>query len=129
MNILTHLDTATLVGLVLSVVIPAVSSLLSREHWDTAVTGAVTLLLSGADGFFSQWAAHPSDFQWKAALGTAVASYALALLVRFGVLKDTNLDATLLAVGSPKSYAPNHATPAVQPDPAPSVIQVQPIGD
>jgi len=115
LSLFTHLDVATVIGLVVSVVIPALSSLLSREHWDAAVTGVLTLLLSTADGFFTQWGAHPVDFQWKAAVGTAVVSYAIALATRFGVLKDTALDAKLLAVGSPPTGAAVSATPPAAP--------------
>lgn len=100
LSLFAHLPTATLIGVVVSVVIPGLSSLLAKEHWPAELVGALTLLLATTDGFFSEWAKAGDGFAWKAAVGTAVLSYVVALASRFGILKGTGLDRKLRAVGS-----------------------------
>lgn len=134
LNLLAHLPTATIVGIVASVVIPGLSSLLAKAHWPSEVVGALTLLLSTADGFLSEWAKDGAGFAWKAAAGTAALSYLVALAARLGIFKGTALDAKLLAVGSRSVddtgpgfideplELPPHGGPAVEPasPPAPA---------
>lgn len=109
MNLLTlfGLPPAVLIGLVASVFIPAVSSLVVRQHWDSFVAGFITLTLATATGFFSTWAANTGDFHWKAALGATFASWLVALMSRIGLLKGTALDGALVAVGSRRGPAAN----------------------
>jgi uncharacterized membrane protein YqaE (UPF0057 family) len=94
------IDTATIISLVVSVVIPGVSSLLAKQHWPGELIGLLTLALATANGFFTEWAKSPNDYDWKNALLLAVFSYALAVFGRVGIFKDTKLDEKLLAVGS-----------------------------
>ena len=97
-----HLDTATIIALAIALVIPAVSSLLSKVHWPKEVVGLITLALSALNGFLTEWAKSPSNFDWKSGLLLTVASFAIAIASRYGILKDTKLDAKLLSVGSQK---------------------------
>ena len=110
---LTHLNPALVAGFVVSVIIPAVSSLVGRQHWRHLGfrLGLITLALSTLDGFFSQWAATPdgTPFAWRAALGAAATSYLIAVLARLNLWKGTTVDAALLAVGSKPAPAPDLA--------------------
>lgn len=100
-----NLTPAVEAGLVASVFIPAVSSLVVRQHWDSFVAGLITLTLATATGFFSTWAATPDGFRWKDVLVVTGASWAVALMSRIGLLKGTALDAALVAVGSRRGPA------------------------
>lgn len=96
MNLL-HLDAAHLAALIVSVIIPLVSSLLARAHWPSEVVGLLTLVVSTVNGFAAQWADAGSGFDWKPALGTAVASFVVAVLSRYGLWRGTQTDARALA--------------------------------
>lgn len=111
MTILTlfGLPPAVLIGLIASVFIPALSSLVVREHWDKFWAGIITLTLSTADGFFSTWAANTVTFHWKAAIGATFFSWIVALMSRIGLLKNTGVDDKLVAAGS--------GHPAIAPNP------------
>jgi hypothetical protein len=126
MNLLTlfqQVPAATMVALVVSPLISGVSSLIAKQHWPAALVGVITLALAAVNGFAAQWAQAGDGFDWKAAAGTAVVSYLLALGGRFGIFKDTKLDAKLLATGSGSNAAdwtaadtPPPATPDYQPE-------------
>lgn len=101
MNI--YFNTATIVSLIVSVIIPLVSSLLARSHWPGEVLGILTLVLAAANGFFTEWADAGSGFDWKHGLLPTVGSFVVAVLGRFGLWKDTGTDAKILAFGSRKN--------------------------
>lgn len=120
------LSTATLVAYVLSVGLPLLSSLLSRQHWPSELTGILTLLLSGLTGFGTEWAHAGSGFRWQAAASVALTSFVIAILSRYGIWRDTHLDAKLLLAGSPKDWnekyppIPNPPVDAPHPRPTPT---------
>lgn len=97
------INTAVIVSLVVSVVIPLVSSLLSRTHWPSEVTGLITLALSCANGFFTEWNEAGSEhFDWRAGLALAVQSFIVAALARGALWRGTKTDEKVLALGSRK---------------------------
>jgi len=99
---------ATALALVVSVVLPLVSSLLTKESMPAEVRGILTLLLATVTGFVTEWAhaAASSDvsFRWQAAAGTAAVSFVIAVLSRYGLWRGTATDAKALAVGSKPSH-------------------------
>lgn len=105
-----HLDAAFVVALIVSTVIPLLSSLLARAHWPGEIVGILTLALATANGFFAEWADAGSGFDWRAALGTAVLSFLTAVAARYGLWKGTATDAAALAF-------PAIPTAPAKPDP------------
>lgn len=101
MNLLAffHLPTATMVALVVSVAIPAAAALLAKQHWPDWLVGLVSLLLATGNGFFSEWAQAGDSFDWKPAAGTALVSYAIAVLGHYGLVKG-DAYSKLKALGS-----------------------------
>jgi len=93
-------NTAVIISLVVSVVIPLFSSLLSRTHWPSEVTGLLTVALATANGFFTQWSQTTDEFQWKSALLLSLGSFLVAVAKRVALWRGTQTDAKLLAVGS-----------------------------
>lgn len=100
---LFHPDTSIIISLIISVVLPLLSSLLSKAHWPAEVAGIITLALSTANGFFTEWAqssSGPGTFDWRDALGLALSSFIIAALGRLVLWRNTEIDAKLLAIGS-----------------------------
>lgn len=114
MNLL-NLDVAQIVGLIASVIIPLVSAALSRTKWPQEITGILTLVVSTADGFFTEWAHAASNWDWKPALGQTIITFALAVAAHYGIWKGTQTQAKVLAFPAPKP-----AQPAPAPEPAPA---------
>lgn len=103
MNIITlfqGLNVAVVAAFLASTGIPALSALISKAHWDSSITGFITLGLSSADGVLSEWAKDGAGFHWKAAVGTAALSYAVAALIQSRVLSGTQFESWLLSIGS-----------------------------
>jgi hypothetical protein len=100
-NIL-HPDTALILSLFVSLFIPLLSSLLAKSHWDGAVIGMLTLVLTTANGFLTEWSLSndAGHYDWKTALGITLYSFLFAVFGRLALWKNTRLDAKLLAVGS-----------------------------
>lgn len=93
------ISTATVISLAVSLVIPAVSALVSKNR---AIAGFVTPLLAAANGFLTELGSVPDlgRYDWKAGLGTAIISYLLAVAGHYGIWKGTSTEQTLLAAGS-----------------------------
>lgn len=108
-----HFDTATIISLIVSVVIPLVSALLYRAHWSITIIGVLTLALSFANGFLTQWADAGNTFAWQAALATTAVDFVMAVVAHKGVWKATPLEANLIAFPRPPA-----STPASTPAPA-----------
>jgi hypothetical protein len=95
-------DTAFLLSMSLSFVIPLLSSLLSRTHWPSEVTALLTLAIAAVNGFLTE-SAQSSDvnhYNWKHALMIALGSWIVAVLARLGIWQGTKTDAKALAIGS-----------------------------
>ena len=105
---LFHPSTAVILALILSVFIPLVSSLLSRTHWPSEVTGILTLTIATANGFFTEWAqsSDSGHYDWKTALGIAIYSFVIAVVGRLALWKGTQTDATILQF--PRVSTPNN---------------------
>lgn len=104
-------QTATIIAMICSLIIPAVSALLKREHWDTIWGGVFSLALSFAAGFLGEWQASPNHFDWRTALISTVVNFGVAFLLGHkGVLQGTNTEAKLLAF--PTRTAPAAPPPA-----------------
>lgn len=97
-------DTATVVSLIVSIVIPLVSALLYRAHWSITIIGVLTLALSFANGFFTQWADSGPGFNWQHAVLLTVADFILAVAAHKGVWRATPLEANLIQF--PKATPP-----------------------
>jgi hypothetical protein len=110
---LLHGQTALVVGFIAAYFIPYVTAFVHREHWPSIVMGVITTVLSVADGFFSTWAAssNVSHYDWKTAVSASFAAFVMAFFSHKTVLKGTELEDSLLAVGSKPKAAP--APPAV----------------
>jgi hypothetical protein len=98
------LNTATILALMTSVIIPHASSLLSNNRLIPAWAGGyVTLVLAAVSGFCSEWAAQPNHYNWKQGALTALGSFLLAALSRIVVHQNTPPEADLLDVGAPRN--------------------------
>lgn len=99
------LNTATVLAVCLSWLIPLGSSLLARAHWPAELVGILTLAIAAANGFLSTWAAAPdaTSYNWRHALLVSLASFAVAVLGRYGLWKDTDTDRNLLAFPKPRA--------------------------
>lgn len=97
-----HWDMPTIAAILVSLVIPLLSSLLSRAHWPQEITGLISVVLAGANGFFAEWAKAGNTFHWQGAATLALESLGGVLVGRLLLWKGTQTDAKLLAVGSKK---------------------------
>lgn len=99
MNLFT-LDTATILALLGSVIIPAVSQLIARAHWSNGVVGLISLTLAAINGFVSQWAdaTDASHYNWQRALGVTLMSYILTVLAHYGLWRNTEVERKLRAI-------------------------------
>ena len=103
MNVLTlfgQLPQPAIIALIASVIIPGFSAAVVKEHWDASITGILTIALSTADGFFTEWAKDGSDFNWKLGVGIAIGSWIIAAITQSKVLSGTQFEAWLLSLGS-----------------------------
>lgn len=84
-------STAFVLSIVVSLVIPLASSLLTRAHWSVQATGMITMLLSAISGFFVEWsqAVNIDHFNWKNAAVAALVSYAFAVAAHYGAWKGS----------------------------------------
>lgn len=99
--LVTIANIQTLVLVLLSIVIPHVSSLISKRHWDTYWTGVITLVLSTVNGLVIEFFKEVNDhYSWKQAASMALTSWFVAFMTRFGILRGTQKDARLVAAGS-----------------------------
>jgi hypothetical protein len=101
MNILAP-NTALILALVVSIVIPLVAALLTRAKIPANVTGVITMFLAAVNGFATEWAqsSNATHYDWKSAAGISLFSFIVAVASHYGVWKSTTLEAQLLAVGS-----------------------------
>ena len=97
-------DTAFMLALITGTIIPLVSSLLSKTHWSSGVTGVITMALAAISGFFTEWAqsSNASHYDWKHAVLIAIGTLLMAFLGRNVAWKGSKTDAKLLAIGSGK---------------------------
>ena len=97
-----HFDTATILALLVSIVIPLVSTLLMKAHWPVDVMSYLTIVLAAINGFVTEWAQSPNanHYDWKTAVGISLSSLVVALISRRGLWVGTKTDAKLAAVGS-----------------------------
>jgi len=93
---LLSFDTATVISLIVSIVIPLFSALLFRAHWPVTVIGLLTLALSFANAFFTQWADTGDRFDWRHALLLTVADFIVAVAGHKGIWKATPLESNLI---------------------------------
>lgn len=98
LNLAAHLPWPLVAGFIAANVIPYLSALATKAP--TWATGAVTALLSTANGFLSTWAAQGSHFDVRAALGAAAISFVVAFLHHKALLSGTNVQAHLHAIGN-----------------------------
>lgn len=104
-------NTVTVISLILGVVIPHVTALLSDTKLIPAVLGGyLTIVLSVLVGFLTDWIHNPSNFAWKVAVINSGVALLFAIITHFGVLKNTPVQAKLLLVGSSRPPSP-HPSP------------------
>lgn len=98
MNLLTlihNLPVPVIVAFLTANVIPYLSALATRgPSW---LTGMVTVTLSLASGFLSDWAAAGSGFDWRSALGASFGTWVVASLHHWKVLSGTEVETKLYA--------------------------------
>ena len=97
-------DTAFVLSMLTSVVIPLITSFLGRQHWG-AWLGFITLAIATLNGFLTEWAqsSDRNHYDWKHALLIALGSYLFAVMGRLNIWKGTEIDRKALAVGEPKT--------------------------
>jgi hypothetical protein len=105
---LFDLNTATILALVLSLIIPLVSALLARIVLPEQYEGVITIFLAAVTGFFTQWASagNLDSYDWHKSLGIALFSFLAAVAAHFGVWKSTSVEAKLKSVGPKPTTTP-----------------------
>jgi hypothetical protein len=99
-----HLTTATILALLISVIIPHLTSLVSNTKIVPVWAGGyVTLFLAAVTGFCSEWAQSPNDYNWRQGLATAIGAFVVAVVSRVGVLKNTPTDTKLIDLGASRA--------------------------
>ena len=103
-------NTALILLLVTSLVIPLVSELLSKAHWSEQATGLITMLLAAVGGFCTEWSQSPNmdHYDWKTAAGAALLAFVIAVAAHYGVWKGGSLAAKLRTVGPGGAPAGQH---------------------
>jgi hypothetical protein len=91
---------ALLLFLLVSVVLPLVSSLITTTKMPDEVRGIATLVLAGVTGVVTEWAKAGDGFDWRTAVKTALVAFVIAVAGRVALWRGTKTDAKLLAVGS-----------------------------
>lgn len=92
-----HVPPEIWIGWLIANVVPYLSALVTRApNW---IAGFLTLLLSAVDGFLSQWAAAGNNFDWKAALGSTLVAWVIAILHHSKILQSTDTEAALHNMG------------------------------
>jgi hypothetical protein len=105
--------TSTYVLLAVSWLFPLLSNLINRQHWPTEVVGILTLLVSTAGGFVSEYFQDPSHQHWGNAIGKAFLAYVLAAFAHEKIWKGTTTDRKTLAW--PNASPPNGVQPGLEP--------------
>jgi hypothetical protein len=120
-----HADTATVLAVLVGVIIPHITSLVSNNRVIPAWAGGyVTLLLAAGSGFCSEWAqalADGTSYSPTQGAARAIGAFLIAGLSRLVVHRDTPPEHRLLDAGAPRSmrrggkpapgpgpYAPEH---------------------
>lgn len=104
-----HVDTAYVLFVITSFVIPAVSALLTSQKLLTkGVTGLVSLLLSYVGAFFAQWSQSTdlNHYNWGKFALLGLASFAVAVLSQRGLLTKTDAESKLLNFSLRRKPAP-----------------------
>lgn len=106
MNLLDP-NTTIVLTMIIAFLIPLLSALLSRAHWDQTITGLLTVGLSIASGYFTEWlhSSNVNHYDWHTALGLALFSFFVAIASHFGVWQGGSLENGLLAIGSKRAQA------------------------
>lgn len=108
------LNTATIVAVLVSTVLPLISSLISSPpvaaKWPE-FEGIATTVLAAVTGFFAEWAHAGSGFDWKRAAGIAALSLLTAFQSRARIWAGSAIDAILRAAGSKFQPADPPSTP------------------
>lgn len=93
------LNTAFVLGLIVSWFIPLVSALLTRANWSPQATGILTALLAAVNGFCVEWSNSPSfnHYNWQQAAVVAIGSFVTAVAAHIGVWKSGAAERSLLA--------------------------------
>lgn len=110
---LFHPDTLLVLTLIIGGLLPGLSALLSRAHWDQFVTGVITVGLSIANGFFQTWlnSSSRTHYDWRDAAGIAAFTWLVAVMSNLGIWQNTKVVGRLLAAAflwyspSPKPVA------------------------
>lgn len=104
-----HPDEATVLFVLSALLIPFLSSLIARAHWDLFWVGIITGLLSTLNGVLTPWLAQGPTFDWQTAFSAALLSWATSVLItRSGLLRGTGVDAKLLAFPPPRKVVVVH---------------------
>lgn len=90
-----HLDLAYWLGLVVSVVLPALVGLVTRQVTASGAKAVILLGLSAVNGFCVEAASHPSGWSWGTAIVLSAVTFGTGVLAHFGLYKPTGLSALL----------------------------------
>lgn len=81
-------ENVTLIGALVSLVIPVLVAFVTSRLANTTVKGITLLALSAANGFLLAWQVDP-HYDWKKGAITTIYTFAVAVAIHFGLLKDT----------------------------------------
>lgn len=99
------LNTAFILSLIVGVVIPHVSALVSDNTKIPAeYAGYISMALAAATGFCTEWAQQPDNYNWHRGVLNAAVAFVLAVATHKGALKDTGVEDNLLDFGKAKAH-------------------------
>ena len=94
------LDLAYWLGLIVSVVLPALVGLVTNSSVSSGTKAVLHLFLSAVLGFVTEWSQASGSFSIGTALVLWGVSFGIGVLTHFGLLKPTTVSGKLQAVGS-----------------------------
>lgn len=101
------LNTSSLIlGLIIAIVIPLITSFINKQHWPDELLGLTTLALSLGNGILVAWKTSSDahvHYDWRTAVIAAAGTFLVAAQARARIWIGTNLDKWLYSLGSKKA--------------------------
>lgn len=88
----TALDTATIIGLIIQVLLPLLVGLVTKLSTHPGLKSLLLLVFTAANSYFVEWAGllnTHTKFDWRGYLITVVINFVISVAVHYGLLKPS----------------------------------------